>query len=86
MRDLDEVGSSYVLVKGGAGGSHLTTNYQGQKGTRGIFTLELKLIAEVGMVGYVSLFSLLPHYGYFHSLYGIQVPQCRQVNTALCSL
>ena len=43
----------------------MTTNYQGQKGTRGIFTLELKLIAEVGMVGYVSVFSLLPHYGYF---------------------
>lgn len=51
MRDLDEIGSSHVLVKGGAGGSHLTTNYQGQKGTKGVFTLELKLIAEVGMVG-----------------------------------
>ena len=51
MRDLDEVGSSHVLVRGGTGGSHLTTNYQGRKGARGIFTLELKLIAEVGMVG-----------------------------------
>ncbi len=49
--DLDEVGSSHVLVKGGAGGSHITTNYQGCKGAKGVFTFELKLIAEVGMVG-----------------------------------
>ena len=51
MRDLDEVGSCHVLVKGGAGGSHVTTNYQGRKGARGVFTFELKLIAEIGMVG-----------------------------------
>ena len=51
MTDLDEIGSCHVLARGGTGGSHITTNYQGRKGARGVFTLELKLIAEVGMVG-----------------------------------
>lgn len=52
--DLDGVGSRHVLAKGGVGGSHMTTDYQGQKGSRGVFTLQLKLIADIGMVGYVS--------------------------------
>ena len=49
--DLDGVGDRHVLARGGAGGSHMTTGFQGHTGTRGVFTLQLKLIAEVGMVG-----------------------------------
>ena len=51
MADLDVHGSGHILAKGGTGGSHMTTDYQGQKGSRGVFTLQLKLIADVGMVG-----------------------------------
>lgn len=51
VADLNDAGSTRVLARGGAGGSHLTTNYQGRKGGRGVFTLELKLIADIGMVG-----------------------------------
>lgn len=51
IADLDEVDSYHVLARGGAGGSHMTTNYQGQRGSKGVFTLELKLIADIGMVG-----------------------------------
>ena len=51
MRDLDSIGSSYTLVRGGSGGSHMTKSYSGIKGQRGVFILELKLIADIGLVG-----------------------------------
>lgn len=51
MADLDTVGSSWTLVRGGSGGSHMTVNYSGVKGQKGMFILELKLIADVGLVG-----------------------------------
>ena len=51
MFDLDRVGSNVVLVRGGLGGSYLSHNCEGQKGQRGVFTFELKLIADAGLVG-----------------------------------
>lgn len=51
MADLDVDGSRHILAEGGTGGNHMTTDYHGQKGSRGVFTLKLKLIADVGMVG-----------------------------------
>lgn len=86
MRDLDGIGSSHVLVKGGVGGSHLTTNYQGQKGAKGVFTLELKLIAEVGMVGYVKNPVTDRMSCSLHVRPLLQISQCRQIDTAVCSL
>jgi len=49
--DLDVVGANVELVQGGKGGSAATVNHQGQPGERGVFVLELKTIADVGMVG-----------------------------------
>ena len=38
-------------MRGGGGGCYLSDNYQGSKGQRGVFVLELKMIADIGMVG-----------------------------------
>ena len=45
------MGSHVELVKGGRGGRGVDANHQGQRGERGVFLLELKVIADVGMVG-----------------------------------
>lgn len=45
------MGANVELVHGGKGGSAATVNHQGQPGERGVFVLELKVIADVGMVG-----------------------------------
>ena len=51
MCDLNSIGSSHILVRGGSGGSHMTKGYSGIKGQTGVFILELKLIADIGLVG-----------------------------------
>jgi GTPase involved in cell partitioning and DNA repair len=49
--DLDDVHMSHVLARGGTGGSHMTPNWHGRPGQRGVFILKLKSIADVGLVG-----------------------------------
>ena len=51
MVDLDKEGASVVLARGGKGGNVASHNYNGRKGQRRVVTLELKLIADVGLVG-----------------------------------
>lgn len=51
LTDLDRVGEEYLLARGGMGGRPGTLKYEGQRGQRCVVTLELKLIADVGMVG-----------------------------------
>jgi GTP-binding protein len=53
--DLKESGQSIVLIKGGAGGhgnSKFRQATQGEPGEEKEITLELKLIADVGIIGY----------------------------------
>ncbi len=55
LRDLDSDGQRVVVARGGDGGSGNSRYRQAQKGQAGEerdVTLELKLIAEVGIVGY----------------------------------
>lgn len=40
-----------VLAKGGAGGCHMTPDWHGRPGQRGVFVLKLKTIADIGLVG-----------------------------------
>ena len=51
LADLDHVGATALLARGGRGGSQLTTNFSGTKGESRVLRLELKLIADVGFVG-----------------------------------
>ncbi|MEE8359611.1 MAG: GTPase ObgE [Candidatus Omnitrophota bacterium] len=55
LRDLDSVGQRVVVARGGRGGS-ANSRYreakEGEKGAAREVILELKLIAEVGIVGY----------------------------------
>lgn len=55
MCDLAGAGSRKVLVRGGGGGGHMTNNCNGLSGERAVFVLTLKTIADIGLVGYVSL-------------------------------
>ena len=54
--DLNKSGESFVAAKGGSGGNLKTPDYTPRKGTKAMVTLELKLIADVGLVGYVCSF------------------------------
>lgn len=51
MCDLHEVDMKKVLAKGGEGGAHMTPNWHGRQGQRGVFILKLKTIADIGLVG-----------------------------------
>ena len=42
-----------MLAQGGQGGSHKTPNWHGLRGERHVFSLKLKSLADVGLVGYV---------------------------------
>ena len=44
------MGQRVMVARGGDGGL-LDTNYQGQKGQAHSISLDLKLIAEIGLVG-----------------------------------
>lgn len=52
--DLDSVGSRLLVSKGGRGGCPLTESWSGEPGKRHMVKLELKLIADVGLVGLVN--------------------------------
>ena len=63
IADLTEHGQQFLLCKGGKGGlgnQHFATSKQqtprfaqpGQPGDEGIFQLELRILAEIGLVGY----------------------------------
>eukprot|EP00731_Ephydatia_muelleri_P008016 Em0004g354a len=52
LADLDHVDATAVLARGGRGGSQLTPNFSGAKGESRVLRLELKLIADVGFVGF----------------------------------
>ncbi|MFH1848038.1 MAG: GTPase ObgE [Candidatus Omnitrophota bacterium] len=55
LRDLDKEGMSVTICKGGKGGSINSYNRmatEGEKGEERTVLLELKLIADVGIVGY----------------------------------
>ncbi len=49
--EVNEEGEKVVVAKGGRGGSPLN-NYQPEKGTSFSVNLDLKLIADVGLIGY----------------------------------
>ena len=51
--DLYASGMKTVVARGGRGGNHMTPNWHGLSGQRGVFILKLKSIADVGIVGYV---------------------------------
>ena len=56
--DLDEVGRSVVIVKGGEGGrgnSRFREATPGKDGEEKNITLELKLVADVGIIGYPNV-------------------------------
>jgi Obg family GTPase CgtA len=50
--DLNVDGSNVTVAVGGEGGSAMTDNYSGVKGDKKIIILELKTIADVGLVGF----------------------------------
>lgn len=55
MRDLVNIGDSVIIARGGAGGRGNSRNYHAEVGAPGeekTITLELKLIADAGIVGY----------------------------------
>ena len=55
LRDLAHVGDSVIIAKGGEGGRPNSRGREAQKGGKGeekTVALELKLIAEVGIIGY----------------------------------
>lgn len=49
--EIDKEGDKVLMAKGGIGGCK-ETGYSGQKGEKGVLTLDLKLIADVGLVGF----------------------------------
>ena len=49
--DLDTVGTRLLVAKGGRGGSPSTEGWNGERGERHMIRLELKLIADVGLIG-----------------------------------
>ena len=53
--DLDVDGSRLTVATGGEGGSAMLEKYSGAKGERKMITLEMKTIADVGLVGYFVL-------------------------------
>lgn len=51
MADLDATGHRIIVAQGGKGGSMFTTDYCPTKGERRAVRLEVKTIADVGLVG-----------------------------------
>ena len=51
MYDLASHGTRQVLAKGGEGGSHMTPSGCGQHGSKAVYLLVLKSIADIGLVG-----------------------------------
>lgn len=51
LGEINKVGDKVLVARGGAGGSP-SNQYNGQKGQAHNITLELKLIADVGLVGF----------------------------------
>ncbi len=51
LKSLNNPGDKVLLAKGGAGGTHRTEKFNGMRGDRGIITLELKLLGDVGLAG-----------------------------------
>ena len=52
LRDLNTEGQRVLLVRGGKGGGPAFARWTGASGERSHFVLELKLIADSGLVGY----------------------------------
>lgn len=55
IRDLTVIGDSVIVAKGGAGGRGNSRNHEATKGAPGqekTISLELKLIADAGIIGY----------------------------------
>ncbi|XP_068724561.1 uncharacterized protein [Montipora capricornis] len=50
--DLDEVGSRLLVARGGRGGCPDTEDWNGEKGERRIIRLEMRLIADIALVGF----------------------------------
>ncbi len=57
--EVNEEGQRVVVARGGRGGSPLN-NYHPEKGTAFSVNLDLKLIADVGLIGF-DIFFCLPH-------------------------
>lgn len=52
LASLDEAGSTFTVAKGGTGGCPKTGSlWGGLKGQRRMISLELKLIADIGLIG-----------------------------------
>eukprot|EP00795_Rhopilema_esculentum_P014078 gene14078-5065_t len=52
LKELNTHGEQMILARGGHGGSHKTLKFNGIKGERKIVTFELKLLGDVGLVGF----------------------------------
>ena len=52
LGELEEVGSRVLVAQGGRGGSPGTEGWCGETGQRGIIRLDLRLVADVALVGY----------------------------------
>ncbi|KNC86468.1 hypothetical protein SARC_01378 [Sphaeroforma arctica JP610] len=50
--DMDKEGQTLMVAKGGRGGSIQTQDYNPERGVRRVIKLELKSIADIGLVGF----------------------------------
>ena len=57
--DLDTVGTRLLVAKGGRGGSPSMADWNGEQGERHMIRLELKLIADVGLIGYDVIYLVI---------------------------
>lgn len=51
-KNMDQIGEKVFVARGGMGGSHRTSNFNGKKGESKIVLFELKLIGDIGLVGF----------------------------------
>ena len=56
--ELDELGSRILVAQGGRGGCPDTEDWNGEKGERRMIRLEMRLIADIALVGWVISYNV----------------------------